>query len=153
MIVAVDINEDALEHALRLGATHVVHASEQDVVAQVRGISDGGAHVALECVGRADTCRWAAEALRPGGIAALVGLGPAALQLPPTTIFSRTEIEVRGVYAYNRPELERVAELIADGRLDARATIAATYPIEQVNEALQRFRCKDGLSLRVLVTP
>jgi threonine dehydrogenase-like Zn-dependent dehydrogenase len=151
-VIAVDVNERALDRALAVGATHAVHASEQDVVATVRELS-GGVHVALECVGREETCRWAVEMLRPAGIAALVGIGPVGPRLPATTVFARTEIEVRGVYAYSRPELERVAALISDGKLDARAAIGAVYPLEHVNEAVEQFRRKDASSCRVLVAP
>jgi propanol-preferring alcohol dehydrogenase len=153
VIVAVDVFDVPLERAQRLGATHVVNAREQDPVAAVKEATGEGVDVALECVGRADTCRWAAEVLRPGGIAALAGIGADELSLPPTTIMARTETEVRGVYAYAPYEIERVGRLIATGQLDARVAISETYPLARVNEGLESFREKTSFPVRVVIKP
>lgn len=152
VIVAVDVDEVPLERARRLGATHVVDARGEDVVTAVRAITGGGADIAVECVGRSDTSGWALAALRPGGTALLLGINPEPIPLPPTTVFSRTELDVRGVYGYSQPEVERVAQLIDSGQLDARAAISETFPLEAVNEGLEHFREKTGFPVRVLIT-
>lgn len=153
LIIAVDVADVPLERAKRLGATYAVNSREEDPVAAVRRLSGGGVDVALECVGVADTCRWALEMLRPGGIAALAGIGPDPVAAPPTTITARAEIEMRGVYAYAPYEIDRVARLIASGQLDARVAISETFPLERVNEALESFREKRTFPVRVVVTP
>jgi len=152
-IVAVDVADVPLERARRLGATHVVNARDTDPVLAVKAVTGEGVDVALECVGRADSCRWAAEVLRPGGVAALAGIGGEDLTLPPTTVTARTEIDVRGVYAYAPYEIERVGRLIASGQLDARAAISETYGLEQVNDGLRNFREKSTFPVRVVINP
>ena len=152
-IVAVDVADVPLERARGLGATHVVNSRDEDPVAAVKKLTGGGVNVALECVGTGDTCRWALEMLRPGGMAALAGIGPEPVTAPPTTITARTEIELRGVYAYAPHELERVARLIASGQLDARAAISEIVPLERVNEGLESFREKRTFPVRVIVLP
>lgn len=152
-VVAVDVAELPLERARALGATHVVNSRDEDPVAAVRRLTGGGVDIALECVGTADTCRWALEMLRPGGTAALAGIGPEPVAAPPTTITARTEIEMRGVYAYAPYEVERVARLIASGQLNARAAISEIVPLERVNEGLDSFREKRTSPVRVIVLP
>ena len=153
-IVAVDVSEPALERALAAGATHAVDARVQDPGAVVRALTDDeGVAVALECVGLPETCRWAVESIRAGGIAAIVGIGPAPLELIPTTVFARSEREVRGVYSYDLDEIRAVMQLIADGALDARLAISETYPLEDVNHGLESFRTKSRAPVRVLITP
>jgi alcohol dehydrogenase, propanol-preferring len=152
-IVAVDVADVPLERARMLGATHVVNSLDEDPVAAVKRLTGAGVDVALECVGTADTCRWALEMLRPGGVAALAGIGPEPVPAPPTTITARTEIELRGVYAYAPNEIERVARLIAAGQLDARAAISEIVPLEHVNEGLESFREKRNFPVRVVVVP
>lgn len=152
-VVAVDVSDGALRRALALGATDAVDGRGHDVVGELRSLSGGGVDVALECVGLAQTCQWAISALRPGGIAALAGIGSQAAVLPPTAIFARGECEVRGVYTYGPEDVAAVITLIATGQLDARAAISGTYPLERINEGLERFRSATDRPVRVLITP
>ena len=152
-VIAVDVAGVPLERALGMGATHAVNAGEVDPVAAIRAISGDGVDVALECVGREDTCRWAVEALRPGGIAALAGICADDLRLPPTAVMARVETEVRGVYGYAPYEIDRVARLISSGALDARAAISQSFPLERINEGLESFREKASFPVRVVITP
>jgi propanol-preferring alcohol dehydrogenase len=153
VIVAVDAAERPLERALALGATHAVDVRETDPVAAIRSITGDGVDVALECVGRAESSEVAIGSVRPGGIAALAGIGGDSVQLPPTTIFARTEIEVRGVYGYSQDETREVARLMVDGAIDARAAISETYPLDRVNDGLQSFRDKRTSPVRVMIRP
>ncbi|KAI3571638.1 aryl-alcohol dehydrogenase [Fusarium oxysporum f. sp. albedinis] len=51
-IVAVDVSEEKLQAALKLGATHVINSSEQDVVKAVRDLTNGnGSDYAFDTTG------------------------------------------------------------------------------------------------------
>lgn len=152
-VIAVDVDAVALRRAEALGATHTVDPSHGDVVARVVELSAGGVDVALECVGRASTITQAVAMLRPGGCAAVIGIGDEAPSLPPASSFARTEVDVKGVYAYSQPEMGAVAGLLAAGALDAAAAISATYRLSEIDAAVEHARSGRGSPVRVLVRP
>ena len=57
-----------------LGATHLLNATEQDVVARVREITQRGADFAFDAVGTADTLKQAFDATRAGGDVTAIGI-------------------------------------------------------------------------------
>ena len=76
-IIAVDILDDKLEMARRLGATHTVNGARENVVATVRELTGGaGVDVAFEALGRAETFIQASEVLRDGGRMVAIGIAP-----------------------------------------------------------------------------
>jgi len=153
LIVAVDIAEEPLQRALRVGATEVINAGAEDPVRTIRKLSGGGVDVSAECVGHPQTQMWATKVLRPGGVGVIMGVGNEPTVLPPTNILNALEIDIRFVFAYSRPELERVARLVATRQLDARVAVSEVYELGAVNEALHSFREKTRFPVRILVKP
>lgn len=72
-IVAVDVHDDKLSLARKVGATDTVNARTDDPVAAVKGLI-GGADYAFEALGREETIQQAWASLATGGQAVLVGL-------------------------------------------------------------------------------
>ena len=67
-VVAVDVRDDPLAFADDVGATETVDASDiDDVPGAIRALTDGGAHVSIDALGRAETCRNSVESLRSRG--------------------------------------------------------------------------------------
>src|ERR687884_5667 len=63
-IIAVDVAEDKLAFARRFGATHSLNAREQNVVKEVKALTDGGADFGFEALGAAGTIRTTLDAVR-----------------------------------------------------------------------------------------
>src|SRR6187551_2118736 len=75
--IAVDIRDDKLEAAKRLGATDVVNAAATDATARVRALTDGrGVDTAFEVLGLPQTFTQAFEMIRDGGRMVGVGIAP-----------------------------------------------------------------------------
>ncbi|WP_298493244.1 NAD(P)-dependent alcohol dehydrogenase [uncultured Maritimibacter sp.] len=72
-IIAVDMHDNRLAIARELGATHTINAASDDVVAQVKAVTGGGATYALDTTGLTPVIRQAVEALAPRGTAAVLG--------------------------------------------------------------------------------
>jgi aryl-alcohol dehydrogenase len=72
-IIAVDVVPSRLELARELGATHAINGSENDAVAEIRRITDGGADYALDTTGLPALIAQFVEALRQRGTAAILG--------------------------------------------------------------------------------
>jgi Zn-dependent alcohol dehydrogenases, class III len=75
-IIAVDVHESRLALAKELGATAVLNGREVDTVAEVRALTNGGSHYAIETTGVPAVVRQSLQALRPLGVSAIVGVTP-----------------------------------------------------------------------------
>ena len=75
-IIAVDVHDNRLSLAKELGATHVLNGRHVDVVAEVKAITNGGSHYAVETTGVPPVVKQSLNALRPLGACAIVGVTP-----------------------------------------------------------------------------
>jgi D-arabinose 1-dehydrogenase-like Zn-dependent alcohol dehydrogenase len=66
-VIAVDVSDRALDAARRLGAEHVIDGRSENVVEGVRELTRGGAHVSVDALGIAETCRNSVLSLRKLG--------------------------------------------------------------------------------------
>lgn len=152
-VVAVDVDETALDRARGLGADLAVNAGDGDAARTIRKHLDGGLDLALEMVGLAATVEEAVRSLGKRGRAVVVGVGPDRPSLPPLAAFVGREQAVIGSFGADRADIADLFELVAAGRLDLSQSISATYPLERANDALQHLARKDGGVVRVVVEP
>lgn len=76
-IIGVGGNENSLNLALEVGATHVINRKKcQDIVAEIRNITGDGANYAIDTSGVADFVRKGLHCLAPLGVLAVVGITP-----------------------------------------------------------------------------
>lgn len=152
-VVAVDVSQTALERASRRGATDTVLALPgEDAAARVQEATDGGADLALECVGRPDVVAAAVSALAPGGRLVVVGvcMQPPRIDLP-QVVFALREIGVLGSFASHADDLAEVLRLEAEGRIDIAASISHRLPLEDVARGLDLLRTKEEDPERIVV--
>ncbi|WP_284141704.1 MULTISPECIES: NAD(P)-dependent alcohol dehydrogenase [unclassified Virgibacillus] len=75
-IIAIDVHESRLSLAKELGATHILNGTKADVVNEIKAITNGGSKYAVDTTGVPAVVRQCLQALRPLGIAAIVGVTP-----------------------------------------------------------------------------
>jgi len=75
IIIAVDIFDNKLDDALRLGATHVINAKKQDALSEILKIADKrGVDYAIECAGKRESMEIAFKSVRDnGGLCIIAG--------------------------------------------------------------------------------
>jgi alcohol dehydrogenase len=73
-VIAVDVDDAKLERAREMGAIHTVHARRDDAPAAIADLTGGGAHVAVDALGSAQTCAASIMSLRRRGRHAQIGL-------------------------------------------------------------------------------
>ena len=142
-IIAVDLEPEHLERALRRGATDAVDASGGDAVKQVRKLTDGGVEHAFEVVGSPVTIRQAWDMLAPGGTATIVGLAPRGAEVSLPAIEFLKEKTIAGSYYGSsdvRLALRGIAQLVQDGRLNLEEVISDLIGLVDVESALDRLR-------------
>ena len=81
-IIAVDVVAAKLDQAQAVGATHGVDAAREDPVAAIRRITGRGADFTFVAVGSTRAMGQAIDALAPGGVAVLIGLGETGSTVP-----------------------------------------------------------------------
>ena len=139
-IIAVDVNEGALEFAMQFGATHAVNPSQQDAEERVRDITGGlGADYTFEVFGSARTVEMAYNMARKGGTVTVVGIPPDG-DVPSIDAVSlvRQEKTLKGSYygsARLQTDMPRMVDLYMSGRLDLDALITRTYHLDEINKA------------------
>ena len=136
-IVAVDVSSERLDLALELGATHVVNAAQEDVVARMAEILPGGATMVLEASGAAAAWKAAGEILRYGGTfgSAGVPMGDTLSGHPPDMFSKAIKVQfIMAGFAVPRIFLPRLIKWYQQGRFPV-DRLVKTFPFAQINEA------------------
>lgn len=136
-IVAVDLHDSRLELAIELGATHTINArATPDLTAALSGIVPGGLHLAFDTSAVPAVIRAAVAALRPHGVACLVGAGGGDIAIEASGfLFGKT---VKGVIegdAVPDEFIPRLVELYRQGSFPI-DRLVSRYRLDQINEAI-----------------
>ena len=147
-VIAVDADAGKESWARAQGAATFLSASAAELVDELLRRSGGmGVDRVIDVVGLEDTMRAGFAALRRGGRMVIVGYTPEALPLPGKEL-AQNEKEVIGARAGRRDDLRRCLALYRTGKL--RSIVRASYPLQQVNEALDELR--GGVIGRIVLT-
>jgi S-(hydroxymethyl)glutathione dehydrogenase/alcohol dehydrogenase len=136
-VVAVDVGEEKLQAALALGATETVDASSGDPVASVVELTEGGADVAFEALGRPETFVQALGMLRDGGRMVAVGIAPVQDRAPvDITRIVRRGLRIQGSYgARPRSDMPRLLALIERGVVRPHDSVTRRVSLQEAPEA------------------
>ena len=147
-IIAVDRVPEKLELARSQGATDTVDAAEEDSpVSAIRELSEGGVDYAFEVIGKPETIRLAWDAIRPGGVAVVVGLVAEGVEASMPAIEFLSDKSLRGTYYGSgdpAAELPGLAALALAGDLDLEGVVTHVAGLEGVEAALDRLRRGEG---------
>ena len=152
-IIVTDLEDVRLEAALRLGATHVVNAKQEDVLETIRRLTGGtGVDVAWETAGSPQALQSALQSLRRGGRLAVIGL-PAQEQIPLNVpLIADSEIDIYGIFRYANTYPQGI-EFLASGNLDTASLITDRYRLDDTREAMERAIHNKSGSLKIMVYP
>ena len=150
-IIAVDVQRQRLDLALRLGADEALEAGD-DVPDRVRGLTGGrGADIAFEAVGMSAAAQAAVGSLRKGGALSLIGNLWSTVELPLQWIVAR-ELTLHGSCA-SSGEYPACLDMIAGGAVDVDALISAAAPLADGATWFERLRSGDAGLFKVLLMP
>jgi S-(hydroxymethyl)glutathione dehydrogenase/alcohol dehydrogenase len=152
-IVCVDPLEARREQAARLGATQL--ADPEGLAELMKREFPDGVDSALDAVGDPGTTQLAFRWTRNGGTCVIVGL-PAAgkrLDLDPVEFVRRERVLTGTIYGSEDPAvaLPLLLDHVRAGRLDLASQLGPSYPLEDINEAVDA--ALGGTPGRVLVRP
>jgi alcohol dehydrogenase len=134
-VVAIDIDPETLELARSLGAAEVV---TDDPVPRVHEITGGGAHVSLDALGSAATCRNSIRSLRKRGRHVQVGLlldAEREVAIPMDRVIAY-ELELRGVHGMAVGRYDALLRLVESGAVEPGRLIGRTIALEDAGAEL-----------------
>ncbi len=137
-IIAVDINDEKLALAKKLGATHTINSLNENASEKVRELTAGrGVDVAFEALGSQATVETAIQLVDDGGRVVLVGIAPAGVSANlPIAHIVRRKIKVLGSYgARARTDMPGVLDLVASGKLDLDSLVTDEFDLEHAADA------------------
>jgi len=141
-VTVTDVNEQRLELARRTGATRVLRAGEP---------LELEADAVIECSGHPGAVSDGIRALRPAGIAVLVGMGPDEEGTLPLSLIQGRELWVTGTFRYADTYPAAIA-LAASGKVDLTAIVTGHFGLEDTDAALRAGR-EDPASVKPIVVP
>lgn len=134
-VVAIDVSEDKLALARKLGADMALNAMSLDLTGEVsRQI--GGVHGALITAVSAPAFAQCLSLLRPKGTMSLVGLPPGTFALPIFDVVLK-RLTVRGSIVGTRQDLMESLAFAAEGKVSAQVE---KRPLQQVNAVLSELK-------------
>ena len=152
-IVAIDLSDEKLAFARRLGATDAVNAGAPDAVQTVRGLTGGGVEVGFDMAGAVPALELAYAITARGGTTVTAGLPhpDKRMALAPVTLVAE-ERTLKGSYIGSAAPLRDVPRLIAlfkAGKLPVDALLTHRLKLEEINEGFDRLR--EGIGVRQVV--
>lgn len=151
-IIAVDIDQDRLDLACKLGADIAMKSDSCNIPEEVLKLTDNrGADIAFEVVGITPTVQTAVASLRKGAHLTLVGNISPNVELPLQTIVTR-QISLYGSCA-SCGEYPACLDLIARGLINVDALISAAAPLAEGAEWFKRLYNREPGLFKVILVP
>lgn len=144
LIIAVDINDKALELARDLGATHCVNPNNSDVIREVRRITGGkGASKVLINTGNPNAIEAALETTAVPGNCYFVGRPPRGINImvDPLAVFQqRTLAGSHGGDSFPDRDILTYLQLHEEGSLNLSKLVSRVLPFSQINLGIELTR-------------
>lgn len=152
-VVAIDIGDDKLELARKLGASVTINASrDSNVVRQVKEATSGGAHVSIDALGHSVTCFNSISNLRKRGRHIQVGLmlaEHATAAVPMSRIIAH-ELEIYGSHGMQAHRYDAIFAMLNKGLVRPERLVNRTISLEQAIPALMAMDSFEGAGVTVI---
>jgi len=151
-VIAIDLDDNRLEVAQTVGATHGVNSGAADWKERVLALTDGyGVDVAVEAVGLAATFDMCTQLVRPGGTIANVGVHGRAVQLHLQDLWIKNITISMGLV--NTTTLGMLLKLVAQHKLPVERFITHKFALDDVISAYDTFgNAAETRALKVLIS-
>lgn len=153
-IAVLDTSEAALERARRLGATLTINSQSEDVKTKVRAATEGaGMDASFDFVGRAASASASYHALAKGGRLVLVGVGQEKADFGTLLGMVASGREIIPSFGYSMESAARLRSFVEERELSFGDMVTQTFPLSEINAAIERLKTGSGECVRLLVEP
>ncbi|WP_135819899.1 zinc-dependent alcohol dehydrogenase family protein [Halostella litorea] len=153
-VVAVDIEDEKLDAAADLGADETLNAADADSVgAETKALAGGGAAVAVDALGVAETCRNALASLGSRGQHLQIGLttGEEGGEIPlPTDEMVMKEVDFLGSFGMPPTSYDEIFRMVERGKLNPGAIVSETIGLGDVPDRIAAMSEFDTVGIPVV---
>jgi len=137
--ILIDVVEERLNFAKKLGADETVNAGKENVVERIRQLTGGyGADVIIEAIGLPATWEQALKLVRKGGTVLEFGGCPPGTEIKLSTeLLHYGEVTVLGTFHTTPLHFRKALNLIASRTIDVRPLITRKMKLDEIKEALE----------------
>lgn len=145
-VIGVDVNDEKLKLAEKLGADEVINSSLEDPARRIK--SRGGVDVAMDFTSSINAKEKAFESIKPHGRVVIAGIAEGRLNISPRRLVFG-EMMLTGSFAFTRLDVAESLNLVGKGAVKV---IYDPYPLQDINNVLKLL--KEGKVLfRSIVKP
>lgn len=155
LVIGIDGDESRLHMAKRMGVDIVLDYRTQDIIAEVRRLTDGGADVTIEALGSQETFENALRCLRPGGTLSSLGVYSGKVNIP-YDAFATGIGDYRIVTTLcpgGKERMRRLMEVVRQKRVDLTPLLTHSVSLENILDGYRIFgERRDGV-MKIAVRP
>jgi S-(hydroxymethyl)glutathione dehydrogenase/alcohol dehydrogenase len=143
-IIAVDVEEQKLELAKKIGATHTVNSAIKNPLAEILNITvEKGVDFAIEAAGKRETMEAAFKSVRSGGGKSIIaGNLPSGEKIsidPMDLINGKNIVGTWGGESNPDEDIPKYVDWYLSGKMNLRQLITHEYKLENINKAFDDF--------------
>jgi Zn-dependent alcohol dehydrogenase len=150
-VIAVDVVDNKLDMAKKLGAQHTINASDKEdkaLLKEIRTLTGGGADIAIEAIGNPKTIVLATAAVKAGGLHCQVGYTQHSVPMNAGRLMFR-EIEIKGSLGCRPVDYPNIIEMVKTGKIQLEPVVTHKFKLEDIDKAFDLMR--KGESLRSII--
>jgi S-(hydroxymethyl)glutathione dehydrogenase/alcohol dehydrogenase len=140
LIIAVDVNDEALKLAGSFGATELINPTKIDPIARIRELTKGaGVSKTLVCTGNIKAIEQGIASTSVPGDCLLVGVPPrgAMITIDPFDVMHERNIKGSlGGGSYPDRDIPSYLQLLKSGKINLIGLVTEVKPFDQINEAI-----------------
>lgn len=150
-VIGVDILDNKLEMAKKLGAQHTINATDmedKELLKEIRSLTGGGADVAIEAIGNPKTIELASSCVKAGGLHCQVGYTHHNVSINAGRLMFR-EIEIKGSLGCRPVDYPKIIEMVKMGKIQLEPVVTHKFKLEEIEQAFNLMR--KGEALRSII--
>jgi alcohol dehydrogenase len=152
-VIVIDLDDNRLAVARRLGATHTVNSSDGKAVAKVKQLTAGrGVDTAIEAVGIPDTFGLCEQLVAAGGTIANIGVHGKKVDLHLETLWAHNiSITTRLV---DTTTMSLLLKIVQSKKINPKVLITHHFSLSKIVDAYETFsHAAKNQALKVILTP
>lgn len=151
MVIAVDVDDEKLGLAKRIGAAYTVNSKTENVHERIQSITDGyGVDVVVEAVGSPATYVMAIEEVSFTGRVTYIGYSKTEVSFQ-TKLFVQKELDIRGSRNALPADFRAVIKYLSDGNCPVDELISNEVGPDGAFDAMKEWVSNPGKVFRILV--
>lgn len=140
-IIAIDVSEEKLALAKKIGATHTINSATENVELAIRKVSEQGVDICIESAGTIETIELGFQLIRTNGGKLLFASHPPEgkkISLSPHDLISGKKIAGSWGGA-SMPDIDvpKIFKLFSDAKIPMESLLTKRYSLDQINIALK----------------